>query len=140
MATVDQYEYSDQVGPFGHVVLNHALKLRPCLLADTRISKTGKVDEVPSFVDHKVIDQLCFAWCRTRFGKAFLVDHLIDEGRLTHIGPAHKGKFGFVGGRQLRIMLCAAKKICCCNLHYQTVFPYLALFLRLVPEKSGECQ
>ena len=86
-------------------------------------TKTGnvaiarQVNEIPSVVDHKMVDGHRLAWHRRGLGEAAALHQHVDERRLAHIRPSDESILGQVALRQLVEPRVAHQKLRFINLH-----------------------
>jgi hypothetical protein len=117
MSHIYEYKTTNKLPALLEVVRNEFLELGFTGFGNSSISITGQIDQVPGLIDQKVIDQLGFSWPAGRFGKTLTVGQHIDQGRLSHVGPAYKGIFWeFTFGTFFDVLI-GHHKFCTGNIH-----------------------
>ena len=109
----DQHAQRDQlrVGEIGLDQLGPPLLFR---LGHLGVAVAGKIHQVHGFINKEIVDVGGLARGFTDTGKIFPQQQLVDDGGLTHIGAARKGKLGhtvphkaaLIGGRADKLRFC----------------------------------
>jgi hypothetical protein len=60
-------------------------------------SVTGEINEVPFFIDEKMVDEACLPRSGRSLGQVFPVREHVDERRLPHVASTIKAYSGLVG-------------------------------------------
>ena len=59
---IQQYEEAMKVFSPQNIVFNDFPKTRSLFLANARVPISREIDQIPMFVDDKMVDGLCFSW------------------------------------------------------------------------------